>query len=145
MYLGVRAGVGQIPHFTPPVAERAHDRVRVADLLSVTQQRVERRTGGHTHTAGSQGGRSHERRAVEESQAIKEDYDPDNGGRDEEISVPAQPQVVQRHLLPKVVPVMRKRGKVTRSQTVLHNIIIAHPIRSQRWTACHTAALHVRV
>lgn len=41
MYLGIRAGVRQLPHFTPPVAEWAHDRVCVADLLSVTQQRVE--------------------------------------------------------------------------------------------------------
>lgn len=41
MYLGIRAGVRQLPHFTPAVTEGAHDRVCVADLLSVTQQRVE--------------------------------------------------------------------------------------------------------
>lgn len=58
-------------------------------------------------------GRSHERRAVEEGQAIKEDDDPDDSGRDEKIRVPAQPQVVQGHLLPKVVPDMRDRAKVT--------------------------------
>ena len=41
MYLGIRAGVRQLPHFTPPVAEWAHDRVGVAHLLSVTRQRLE--------------------------------------------------------------------------------------------------------
>lgn len=46
----------------------------------------------------------HERRAVEEGQAVKEDYDPDDGGWDEEERVPAEPQVVQGYLLPKIVP-----------------------------------------
>lgn len=64
---------------------------------------------------GRGGGGSHERRAVEEGQAIKEDYDPNESRKDEEIRVPAQPQVVQGHLLPKVVPDRRERGrKVTR-------------------------------
>ena len=61
--------------------------------------------------AGRTNGRSHERRAVEEGQAIKEDYDPDESGRDEQIRVPTQPQVVQGHLLPKVVPYTRKKSK----------------------------------
>lgn len=56
-----------------------------------------------TDTERSQGC-SHEGRAVEEGQAIKEDYGPNDSGRDEQIGVPAQPQVVQGHLLPKVVP-----------------------------------------
>lgn len=46
----------------------------------------------------------HERRAVKEGEAIKEDYDPNDSRWDEKIRVPAQPQVVQGHLLPKVVP-----------------------------------------
>lgn len=46
----------------------------------------------------------HERRAVKEGQTIQEDYDPNHGGRDEEERVPAEPQVVQGHLLPKIVP-----------------------------------------
>lgn len=58
MYLGIRAGVRELPHFTPPVAERAHDRVCLAHLLSVTQQRVEstaRTQPGHRNSqvAGS--------------------------------------------------------------------------------------------
>lgn len=46
----------------------------------------------------------HERWTVEEGKAIKKDYDPNESRWDEEICVPAQPQVVQGHLLPKVVP-----------------------------------------
>lgn len=49
----------------------------------------------------------HERWTVEEGKAIKKDYDPNESRWDEEICVPAQPQVVQGHLLPKVVPNMR--------------------------------------
>lgn len=130
MYLGIRAGVRQLPHFTPPVAEWAHDRVGVADLLSVTRQRVERAHGRDTDTVGPRG-RSHERRAVEEGQAIKEDYDPNESGRDEEIRVPAQPQVVQGHLLPKVVP---DRRRESRSHTPY--VFLMRPIRAQMWTVC---------
>ena len=36
----------------------------------------------------------HEGRAVEEGEAIKEDDGPDESRRDEQICVPAQPQVV---------------------------------------------------
>lgn len=42
--------------------------------------------------------------AVEEGKAIEEDNDPNESGRDEQKCVPAQPQVVQSHFLPKVVP-----------------------------------------
>lgn len=53
----------------------------------------------------------HERRAVKEGQAIKEDYDPDDGGWDEEERVPAKPQVVQGHLLPEIVPSNRTQER----------------------------------
>ena len=46
----------------------------------------------------------HEGWAVEEGKAIEEDNNPDDSRRDEQICVPAQPQVVQGNLLPKVVP-----------------------------------------
>lgn len=137
-YLGIRAGVGQLPHFAPPVAQRAHDRVRVADLLSATQQRVQCR-GGDTDTAGWRG-RSHERRAVEEGQAVKEDYDPNDSGWDEEIRVPAQPQVVQGHLLPKVVPYMRRRAKITRSRAALHNTPPSSPLTRGQFVPLHVRA-----
>lgn len=52
-------------------------------------------------------GNLHEGWAVEEGKAIEEDYDPNKSGRDEQICVPAQPQVIQGHLLTKVVPDMR--------------------------------------
>lgn len=35
MYLGIRAGVGQVPHFASFVAKRTHDGVSLTDLLSV--------------------------------------------------------------------------------------------------------------
>lgn len=49
-------------------------------------------------------GNLHEGWAVEEGKAIEEDDNPDDSRRDEQKCVPAQPQVVQGHLFPKVVP-----------------------------------------
>lgn len=49
----------------------------------------------------------HEGRGVEVAEAIEEDNDPYESRGDEEVCVPAQPQEVQSHLLPKVVPVQR--------------------------------------
>lgn len=46
----------------------------------------------------------HEGWAVEEGKAIEEDDNSDDSRWDEQICVPAQPQVVQGYLLPKVVP-----------------------------------------
>jgi len=53
----------------------------------------------------------HEGGAVEEGKAIKKDNDPDDSRRDEQICVPAQPEVVQGHLLPKVVPDMKTHSR----------------------------------
>ncbi len=68
----------------------------------------------------------HEGRAVEESKTIKEDYDPNESGRDEQICVPAQPQVVQGHLLAKVVPDMR-------THTNTHTCTGKKMIQLKRW------------
>lgn len=47
---------------------------------------------------------SHEGAGVKESQCIQEHNHTQNGCRDQQDGVPAQPQVIQSHLLSKVTP-----------------------------------------
>lgn len=104
VYLGVGAGIGELPHFAFPVAERTHGNVGLTDLLSAARWEARHLRACLAVWDAVWVADLHERRAVKESQAIKEDYDPNDGGRDEEERVPAEPQVIQGHLLPKIVP-----------------------------------------
>lgn len=59
----------------------------------------------------------HERISVEEGKSIQEDDDSQDGSWDQQLGVPAQPQVVQSHLLSKIRPVRTfSHIKVTRTQ-----------------------------
>lgn len=51
---------------------------------------------------------SHEGICVEKGQSIKKDHDTKSSGWNQQLSIPAQPQIVQCHLLSKIWPAVRR-------------------------------------
>lgn len=63
---------------------------------------------------------SHERVGVEKGKSIQEHYYTQNSSWDQQLCVPAQPQVVQSHLLSKVTPEVKKHSQ---TNTLTHQRI----------------------
>lgn len=76
----------------------------------------------------------HEWWGAEEAEAVEEDDGPYESWRDEEVCVPAQPQKVQGHLLPKVVPDVRTQNT--------HMVRRQYQYSVQRLCICHFPYKH---